>query len=73
MTYDKRTVCPCGSTTFKVSERVWRPATIEDGQLVLTNTAGVDGGFETAVCTRCHVAYDVERFNCEHLLDRYES
>lgn len=71
MTHDKRTICPCGSTTFQVSERQWHRATIKDGHLVLTDTDGVDGGFETAVCTRCGVVYDVERFNCERPLDNY--
>lgn len=71
MSPDKRTICPCGSVRFKVSRRVWHSATIEDGHLVVTDTDGVDGGFETAVCTTCHVPYDVERFDCERLLDRY--
>ena len=30
-----------------------------------------DDGFQTAVCTRCGVVYDLERFNCERLLDNY--
>lgn len=71
MTHDYLTACVCGSTSFEVSESQWHPATIDDGYLVLTDTDGVDGGFETAVCTECSTSYDTSRFDCENLLDNY--
>jgi hypothetical protein len=71
MTTDTLTACTCGSTSFEVSERLWHPAVIEAGQLVITDTDGSMDGFHLALCQSCGHEYDLAAFDIERLLDHY--
>lgn len=71
MTTEPLAACPCGSTSFEVSERLWHPAVIEAGQLVITDTDGSMDGFHLALCQRCGHEYDLASFDTERLLDNY--
>jgi hypothetical protein len=69
MTPDYRTACHCGGTSFEVSERLWHPAVIDNGQLVITDGDGSMDGFQLAVCIDCRREYDLAAFDTGRLLD----
>jgi hypothetical protein len=52
-----------------VSERLWHPAVIDNGQLVITDCDGSMDGFQLAVCIDCRREYDLATFDTERLLD----
>lgn len=64
--------CACGSTTFDVCERLWHPAAIQAGQLVIIEPDDSMDDFQFVICVACGHEYALDAFDTARMLENYQ-